>query len=79
MSPFVGMRTYSSRKPPVEQKKSYIIKLSTEEHITILKKAVQLGLPIGEYIRFKALNDGTPNNDLPKKSRKQRSIPPCQE
>jgi len=71
MSPHGGLRTYSSRKAPSELRKTYFIKLSSEEHIAILKKAIEAGLPMSEYIRLKAL-DGVLN----KKERKIRSIPP---
>ena len=76
MPPNGRLRAYSTRKPPASLQKTYLIKLNTEEQITILKKAVQSGLTIGDYIRLKALGDEIIDSKPPTKLRNLRSIPP---
>lgn len=76
MIPSGRIRPYSSRKAPVEPYKSFSIKLSNDEYIILLKKAVDAGLAVKEYIRLKALHDDSIKDVLLKNKRKIQVIPP---
>lgn len=66
---------YSIRKAPSKPYKTLIIKLTSEEHVIILKKAVESGLAISEYVRLAALDGETLKNSSPKRRVKYRSMP----
>jgi len=68
-------REYLSRKAPSKPFKTLVIKFTPEEHLAILKKSVEAGLAINDFIRSIALNGDKLKSSCPKRTIKYRSIP----